>query len=465
MSAKKWLLVGIFTLLSLSLAIAAPPAVHPTTGKPLVIDCLRGTPDAIDGDLSDWNLAAMTPAVLVTQEQLNEGQASWDGPGDCSGEFYLLWDDENIYIAVVVKDDKLSMNKSGGNIWNADCIEIFFSTTNAVGGHAEHYQYGFNANEQKWLWDDMEGAGRAVDYLQIASSITADGYICEVSIPYGEITPLDWSVGNVIGFHPVIDDTDNGDREIQMTWTSRAAHDQSLGFGHIFLSSDAAIEKELSNNPSPANGAEDVPRDVVFSWEPGEFAAPTNGHKVYFGESFNDVNDATGGVAQDANSYTPAQRLDFGTTYYWRIDEVNAPPTSQIEFKGEVWSFTTEPIAYPVENITATASSTHQADAGPENSINGLGLDANDLHSIEPADMWLSGDEPNGAWIEYELDKVHKLHEMWVWNHNGMLESVLGFGFKDVTIEYSTNGTDYTTLGTTHEFARAPGTVDYAHNT
>ncbi|MCH8120793.1 MAG: discoidin domain-containing protein, partial [Planctomycetes bacterium] len=220
-----------------------------------------------------------------------------------------------------------------------------------------------------------------------------------------------------------------------------------------------------ASNPGPANEATDVPRDVTLSWAPGEFAAPTNGHKVYLGQSFNDVNDATGGVAQDANSYTPAQRLDFDTTYYWRIDEVNAPPTSQIEFKGEVWQFTTEPIAYAIENITATASSAHQADTGPENTINGSGLDANDLHSIEPADMWLSGDEPNGAWIEYEFDKVHKLHEMRVWNHNGMLESVLGFGFKDVTIEYSTNGTDYTTLGTTHEFARAPGAIDYAHNT
>jgi len=42
---------------------------------------------------------------------------------------------------------------------------------------------------------------------------------------------------------------------------------------------------------------------------------------------------------------------------------------------------------------------------------------------------------------------------------------MIGFGFKDVTIEYSANGTDYTTLGTTAEFARAPGTADYEHNT
>jgi len=45
-----------------------------------------------------------------------------------------------------------------------------------------------------------------------------------------------------------------------------------------------------ASDPSLADGAEDVPRDVVLSWTPGEFAAPTNGHKVYFGESFNDVN-------------------------------------------------------------------------------------------------------------------------------------------------------------------------------
>ncbi len=219
-----------------------------------------------------------------------------------------------------------------------------------------------------------------------------------------------------------------------------------------------------ATKPSPANGAEDVPRDVVLSWQPGNFAAPTNGHKVYFGQSFNDANDPTGAAAQDANSYTPPQRLDFGTTYYWRVDEVNAPPTSQIEFKSEIWQFTTEPFAYAIENITATASSTHQADTGPENTINGSGMDVNDLHSIEPTEMWLSAEEPN-AWIEYEFDKVYKLHEMWVWNSNGMMEFILGIGIKDVTIEYSTNGTDYTTLGTTHEFARAPGAPDYAHNT
>ncbi|MCH7558910.1 MAG: hypothetical protein IIB56_15865, partial [Planctomycetes bacterium] len=201
--------------------------------------------------------------------------------------------------------------------------------------------------------------------------------------------------------------------------------------------------RELASEPFSDDGATDVPRDdVMLSWRPGVYAVQ---HDVYIGTNFDDVNNATTVSdvykgRQDTATFA-LDRLELSQTYYWRVDEVNAPPDSTI-FKGITWSFTTEPVAYAIENITATASSTHQADTGPENTINGSGLDANDLHSIEPADMWLSGDEPNGAWIEYEFDKVHKLHQMWVWNHNGMLESVLGFGLKDVTIEYSTNGTD-----------------------
>jgi len=223
--------------------------------------------------------------------------------------------------------------------------------------------------------------------------------------------------------------------------------------------------RSIAHDPSPEHEVADVAIEgTTLSWTPGEYVSPINGHKVYFSESFNDVNDGIGGVTQDANSYAPGQRLDFGTTYYWRVDEVNAPPDSTV-FEGDVWSFTTEPFAYAVENITATASSSLLVDTGPENTVNGSGLDVSDLHSIEPADMWLSSDEPNGAWIEFEFDKIYKLHEMLVWNSNQMTESFVGYGCKDVIIEYSVDGNDYTTLGATHEFSQAPGTPGYAHNT
>jgi hypothetical protein len=218
-----------------------------------------------------------------------------------------------------------------------------------------------------------------------------------------------------------------------------------------------------AKRPNPADGEIEVSRDVVLSWEPGVFAPPVNGHKVYISENFDDVNDGIGGITQSASSYVFPNRLDFDTTYYWRVDEVNAPPDSTVH-EGKVWSFTTELLAYRVEDIIVTASSAAREDMGPENTINGSGLDANDLHSTEVTDMWLSGSEPGGAWIEYELDKVYKLHEISVWNSNQMVEPLIGFGLKDVSVDYSLNGTDYATLGATHEFAQAPGASGYAQS-
>ncbi|MHC4684300.1 MAG: discoidin domain-containing protein [Planctomycetota bacterium] len=232
-------------------------------------------------------------------------------------------------------------------------------------------------------------------------------------------------------------------------------------FEDVTLSYAAAA---IATNPIPADGATDVYRKVVLSWTPGPYVVGLSPkHNVIFSDNFDDVNDGTAVVAtRDANSYDAAGLLDFSTTYYWRIDEANSTTGWD---EGNVWQFTTEPIGYAIENITATAPSAHQADMGPENTINGSGLDDNDLHSNEETDMWLSGTEPLGAWIGYEFDKVYKLHQMSVWNSNQTVEPLLGFGLKDVTIEYSTNGTDYTTLATTHEFARAPGMPGYAHNT
>ncbi|MHC4681505.1 MAG: discoidin domain-containing protein [Planctomycetota bacterium] len=221
-----------------------------------------------------------------------------------------------------------------------------------------------------------------------------------------------------------------------------------------------------ASNPSPADGATDVPRDVVLSWMLGDFAPAVNGHRVHLSENFSDVNDGIGGITHSAGSYAPPQRLDFETTYYWRVDEVNAPPDSTV-YEGPVWSFTTEPVGYPIDgaNISATASSAGEADFGPEKTIDGSGLDENGLHSTGATDMWLSSNEPLGAWIQYEFDNAYRLHEMWVWNSNQIFEGLFGFGLKDVAVEYSTDGTEWTALADAREFAQAPGTGDYAHNT
>jgi hypothetical protein len=166
---------------------------------------------------------------------------------------------------------------------------------------------------------------------------------------------------------------------------------------------------------------------------------------------------------QTATTFDPPGLLDFDVTYYWRIDEVNAPPDSTI-FKGEVWSFTAEPFAYPVQNIIATSNGTSDADTGPEKSVDGSGIDAADQASTDSTDMWLATPGAEPLYIQYEFDRVYKLHEMRVWNYNVMFELLLGFGLKGVTVEYSENGADWTALGD-FEFAQATAKATYTANT
>ena len=230
-----------------------------------------------------------------------------------------------------------------------------------------------------------------------------------------------------------------------------------------------AIGGPRSSEPDPVDEKMDVPRDAVLSWKPGTDAVK---HDVYFGTVFEDVEQASTTVdpgsvykgSVNINMYTVAERLELSETYYWRVDAVDASNTIH---KGDVWSFTVELFAYPIENVIVEASSSEEGKEA-QNAVNGSGLDESGLlHTNESVGtMWLSNKEgPQPSWIEFEFDGAYKLHEMWVWNSNDSLESLIGLGFRDVTIEYSANGIDYTILGTTHQFARAPGEPGYAHDT
>jgi len=86
--------------------------------------------------------------------------------------------------------------------------------------------------------------------------------------------------------------------------------------------------------PDPADGAEAVDVDVELSWTPGYGSKL---HTVYFGETFEEVDNATGGQAQGSATFTPGT-LKMAKTYYWRVDEFDIAVTH----KGNVWSFTTE---------------------------------------------------------------------------------------------------------------------------
>ena len=267
-------------------------------------------------------------------------------------------------------------------------------------------------------WDYVIQLGRNGDNPIVSLGVTTDGRIAsytESDQPGGNLDQVNVFSGAVEGGNTVfeswhhiavvydratdtattyIDGVADATTDISLlqddyafTWTSAfLGTDQGDGRFYVGLMDDVAIfdhalteaeiqdimqgfNLELAGNPLPADAVVDLLRDVTLSWEPGEFAVK---HDVYFGTTFADVNTADRdnplnvlvSQGQNANSYD-AGVLALGQTYYWRVDEVNGAPDNTI-FKGEVWSFTVEPVSYAIEGVMVTSNGTPDAGADPE---------------------------------------------------------------------------------------------------
>ncbi|MBN1506972.1 MAG: hypothetical protein JW955_09005 [Sedimentisphaerales bacterium] len=94
------------------------------------------------------------------------------------------------------------------------------------------------------------------------------------------------------------------------------------------------VPSRKAYNPSPANAAQFVDPNAKLSWSSGMNAIV---HHVFFGESFEDADNATEGLEATETTFDPG-RLAFDKTYYWRVDEVDA---MQETHRGDIWSFRT----------------------------------------------------------------------------------------------------------------------------
>ena len=105
-----------------------------------------------------------------------------------------------------------------------------------------------------------------------------------------------------------------------------------------------------AHHPVPEDGAIYEDTWVSLAWSASETAAS---HDVYFGESLDDVNNATVDsdlfIGNQAEAFLIVGFPGFaypdglvpGTTEYWRVDEVEADGITK--YKGHVWSFTVPP--------------------------------------------------------------------------------------------------------------------------
>lgn len=225
----------------------------------------------IDGDLSDWE---SVKGFTMDQEKfffVGQGMSSksWGGPRDLSATFKVVWDEQYIYVAVHVVDDKV--NEPFGSLasgmdtgsWDDDGVELMFDND---GSNMSHYYIGdpmhhefhfvYSANHPLVFdnfWKYQEGAPQPMfalpngekEPLAFANEVmakheitrvfanppyngafafrrTADGYNLELrmSLPGALMKPLHDS-GRFIGFDVAINDNDEGKGPLkqQLHWS------------------------------------------------------------------------------------------------------------------------------------------------------------------------------------------------------------------------------------------------------
>jgi hypothetical protein len=115
-----------------------------------------------------------------------------------------------------------------------------------------------------------------------------------------------------------------------------------------------SADRPFARDPAPADGTlmtSFAGMGTSLVWTAGDTAAS---HDVYFGTNYAEVKAGTGGTFRGNQTathflvgygYTPndpvPNGLVWGTTYYWRIDEVEADEVTK--YTGDVWSFSLPP--------------------------------------------------------------------------------------------------------------------------
>jgi len=175
---------------------------------------------------------------------------------------------------------------------------------------------------------------------------------------------LSWSAGALATSHDVYTGTDEAELEFKGNqaqtvyepgalepnttywWRINEKNGCGTTAGTIWSFTTCSLPGEPTDPYPDANGS-GVALGVSLSWRAGDGAQQQNGHDVYFGTSYADVNEAGTDDAdiymgsQDNNSWDTANYDSNGlysnTVYYWRIDEKNDCGKT----KGPVVHFTT----------------------------------------------------------------------------------------------------------------------------
>ena len=204
-------------------------AEKPATSLPVITGAMT-----IDGSLADWKACGIKPVAINTKAQVAIGVPYWLGAEKQSGEVYVAFSETTLYMAAKINSVKgLKNNKTDGNIYDGNAIELFLGFDNSDPGRELYtetdYQIGFatgdysKANKKFTIKPSVWAFNlqKAVDGAKIVSKPVEGGYIIEASVPAAFLAGYDVRDGAEISFDVGIDDIGEKGlgRKVQMTWS------------------------------------------------------------------------------------------------------------------------------------------------------------------------------------------------------------------------------------------------------
>jgi len=283
-----------------------------------------GLPALAGGDATVLSFPAFAP----DQGLLLEPASSANGGGEYINQYTMIWD---ILIPNVGANWFSFYNTNATNSNDGD-----FFIRASDGGIGISGQYHGTVNSGQWhrialVIDLVAGTmAKYIDGVHVATQGVGgvDGRWAMYTTDHGVKTFLLTDENN---------ETNQG--YISSFWFADRALDASTiaAFGGPDADGVGLAAFVKAENPNPPDGAENVITPML-EWDPGETA---KFHNVYLGTNPTLGPDELIGPMWTLEKYwfgAPGPGLDAGTTYYWRIDEVESDGTTI--HPGDVWSFT-----------------------------------------------------------------------------------------------------------------------------
>ncbi len=142
----------------------------------------------IGGKLSEWQ--GIDRAMLDEKQYITYKPANWQGKDDLSAELMAQYDDENLYLAIKVTDDKFVQQFRGDEMLKGDHVELWFGTEKGT------YQFGLSPGDFKglkpeavlWLPNvSSDNKQKVLKGIKVDSQRIEAGYNVEVKIPLANI--------------------------------------------------------------------------------------------------------------------------------------------------------------------------------------------------------------------------------------------------------------------------------------